>query len=105
MIDTGYRIPFYSMPPVSFSNNNKSSLANAGSVEEAISELLLTNRVFETDAISHNVNPLSLSVQSSGKKRLILDLRLIMSTCRRRELSLKTGRFEFFGCRSFHLFI
>lgn len=46
VIDTGYRIPFYSMPPVSFSNNNKSSLANAGSVEEAISELLLTNRVF-----------------------------------------------------------
>ena len=65
------------MPPVSFSNNNKSALANAGFVEETISELLLTNRVFETDAIPQNVNPSSVSVQSSGKKRLVLDLRLI----------------------------
>ena len=32
---------------------------------------------FETDTIPHNVKPLSISVQSSGKKRLILDLRLI----------------------------
>lgn len=33
------------MPPDSFSDKNKSALANAGFVEEAISELLLTNRV------------------------------------------------------------
>ena len=43
MIDSGYRIPLYFMPPVSFSDNNKSALANAGFVEEAISKLLLTN--------------------------------------------------------------
>ena len=65
------------MPPISFSYNNKSALANSGFVEEVISELLLTNRIFESDVIPHNVNPLSVSVQSSGKKRLILDLRLI----------------------------
>ena len=77
VIDSGYRIPFHSTPPVSFSNNNKSALANASFVDEAISELLITNRIFESDAIPHNVNPLSVSVQSSGKKRLILDLRVI----------------------------
>ena len=43
MIDSCYRIPLYFMPPVSFSDNNKSALANAGFVEEAISKLLLTN--------------------------------------------------------------
>ena len=77
VIDSGFRIPFHSTPPVSFSNNNKSTLANASFVDEAISELLLTNRIFESDAIPHNVNPLSVSVQSSGKKSLILDLRII----------------------------
>ena len=54
-----------------------SALAHPSFVEEAISELLLTYRVFETDVIPRNVNPLSVSVQSSGKKRLILDLRFI----------------------------
>ena len=77
VIDEGYRIPFYSTPPPSFWQNNKSALAHPSFVDEAISELLLSNRVFETDVIPRNVNPLSVSIQSSGKKRLILDLRFI----------------------------
>ena len=60
VIDEGYRIPFYSTPP-SFSRNNKSALAHPSFVDEAI--LMLYYRVF--------------AIQSSGKKRLILDLRLI----------------------------
>ena len=39
--------------------------------------MLFTHRVFETDVIPRNVNPLSVSIQSSGKMRLILDLRFI----------------------------
>ena len=39
VIATGYRIPIYSIPSVSFSDNNKSALANAGFVEEAIGSL------------------------------------------------------------------
>ena len=65
------------MPPVGFSNDNKSASANVGFVAEAISELLLTNRIFDTDSLPHNVNPLSVSVQSSGKKSSFLNLRLI----------------------------
>ena len=60
------------MPPVGFSNNDKSASTNAGFVAEAISELLFTNRIFEKDAL-----PLSVSVQSSGKKSSFLNLRLI----------------------------
>jgi len=77
VIDNGYRIPFHSTPPPSFPSNNKSALAHLSFVEEALSELLLINQVFVTDVIPHNVNPLSVSVQSSRKKRLILDLRFI----------------------------
>ena len=77
LIEEGYRIPFHSSPPVSFANNNKSALTHQDFVQEAISELLLTNRIFETDVMPHNVNPLPVSIQPSGKKRLILDLRLI----------------------------
>ena len=76
VIEHGYRIPFHSTPPVSFSSNNKSTLAHSDFVNEAISELLVTNRIFESEVLPHNVNPLSVSVQSSGKK-LILDLRFV----------------------------
>ena len=80
------------MPPVGFSNNNKSASANAGFVAEAISELLLTNRIFETDALPHNVNPLSVSVQSSRKKSSILNYicGLLTGTRGSRELSLRS---------------
>ena len=77
VIEHGYRIPFHSTPPVSFSSNNKSALAHSDFVNEAISELLVTNRIFESEVLPHNVNPLSVSIQSSGKKRLILDLRFV----------------------------
>ena len=77
VIEHGYRIPFHSTPPVSFSSNNKSALAQSDFVNEAISELLVTSRIFESEVLPHNVNPLSVSIQSSGKKRLILDLRFV----------------------------
>jgi len=47
VIDNGYRIPFHYTPPPSFLRNNKSALAHSSFVEEAISELLLTNRVLK----------------------------------------------------------
>ena len=77
VIEHGYRIPFHSIPLVSFSSNNKSALAHSDFVNEAISELLVTNRILEAKVLPHNVNPLSVAVQSSGKKRLILDLRFV----------------------------
>ena len=53
------------------------ALAHATFVEETISELLVTDRLFKTDVIPPNVNPLFVSVQPSKKKRLIVDLRFI----------------------------
>ena len=77
VIEHGYRIPFPSTAPVSFSTNNKPALAHSDLVNEAISELLVTNRIFESAVLPHNFNPLFVSIQSSGKKRLILDLRFV----------------------------
>ena len=56
-------------------SNNQSALNNASFVESAIAELVHTHAVVELPFIPHVVNPLSVSIQSSGKKRLILDLR------------------------------
>ena len=44
-------------------------------MESAIAELVHTHAVVEVPFIPHVVNLLSVSIQSSGKKRLILDLR------------------------------
>jgi len=50
-------------------------LDNASHVESAISELVGNHAVVEVPFVPHVVNPLSVSIQSSGKKSLILDLR------------------------------
>ena len=76
VIDTikfGYRIPFISTPCQARFSNNQSALNNASFVESAIAELVHTHAVVELPFIPHVVNPLSVSIQSSGKKRLILD--------------------------------
>ena len=79
VIENGYKIPFYSMPPSSYLCNNKSALADSAFVSEAVQNLL--HRGLIEKCGDHNlpyvINPLSVSVQSSGKKRLILDLRLV----------------------------
>lgn len=75
VISHGYKIPFVENPSRVRLNNNKSALDNSDFVHTAISELLENHSVVETPFIPHVVNPLSVSVQSSGKKRLILDLR------------------------------
>jgi len=59
-------------------NNNGSALSNSLFVIDTIKELLDSGRVVERNKNELIViNPLSVSVQSSGKKRLILDLRYI----------------------------
>ena len=75
VVRDSYKIPFVALPPPNVSSNNTSELKDTDFVSEAISDLLRTKRV---EILGHQpdiVNPLSVSVQPSGKKRLILDLR------------------------------
>lgn len=75
VIEFGYKLPLLQIPPPFVAANNNSALREAVFVEGAISDLLnleCITEVFEPPAI---INPLSVSIQKSGKKRLILDLR------------------------------
>ena len=75
IIKEGYKIPFITTPEKAIFKNNLSAQNNREFVDEALNELLATGRVVETTNIPRVVNPLSVSVQRNGKKRLILDLR------------------------------
>ena len=55
--------------------NNKSAEKHAGFVGEAILELVNSGRIIQVSTAPRVVNLLSVSVQASGKERLILDLR------------------------------
>ena len=77
IISDGYKIPFITTPPPVHLKNNGSALKHSDFVNDAILELLQDNRIEELTTPPEIVNPLTVSVQSSGKKRLILDLRHI----------------------------
>ena len=79
MVRDGYKIPFVALPPPKFSSNNTSALKDSLFDSEAISDLLRTKCVEILDHQPDIVNPLSVSIQPSGKKRLILDLRHVNS--------------------------
>lgn len=77
ILKNGYKIPFLETPEPSVSRNNKSALENMDFVEQSVNDLLKNGCVVETPFIPHTVNPLSVSKNKQGKKRLILDLRKI----------------------------
>ena len=77
VIKEGYKIPFISTPPPRHYSNNASAVREADFVDQAIGELLADNPVEELSSRPAILNPLTVSVQTSGKKRLILDLRHI----------------------------
>ena len=83
VIERGYMLPFLSLPEPAVFRNNRSSLAHADFVEDAIRELVESGRVLEVVEPPLVVNPLSVSVQATGKMRLILDLRYINKCLRK----------------------
>lgn len=77
ILKEGYKLPLFSIPDQAKFKNNKSAYENTEFVTEAIRDLLNTERIIEVKEPPYIVNPLSVSVQNSGKKRLILDLRFV----------------------------
>ena len=75
VIRDGYKIPFIVFPPPEVSPNNASALKEREFVSEAIFNLIRDKCSEVLDHPPAIVNPLSVSIQLSGKKRLILDLR------------------------------
>jgi hypothetical protein len=66
----GYVIPFLQYPPSENLKNSRSALDNSDFVEEAIKDLLNSNCVIEVSEKPYVVNPLTVSVSDSGKKKL-----------------------------------
>ena len=71
IIDNGYKISFFKTPKRASFRNNQSALKNKDFVEESISELLKCGSVIEAEKPLEVINPSSVSINSSGKKRLI----------------------------------
>ena len=68
-------------------------MENASFVESAISELVGNCSVVEVPFVPHVVNPLAVSIQSSDKKRLILDLRHVNQSIWKQKFKCEDWRF------------
>ena len=71
-ISRGYIIPFLTTQPKACFKNNRSALAHPVFVNRAITELITAGSIVECLSPPAVVNPLSVAIQSNGKKRLIL---------------------------------
>ncbi|CAB4027771.1 Hypothetical predicted protein [Paramuricea clavata] len=92
-IREGYKIAFLVEPAYSFKSNNRSAKLHDDFVSDTINELLEGDRISEVQCRQdlHVVSPLSVSVQPSGKKRLILDFRLVNKCLLQEEVYLDDG--------------
>ena len=77
IIDKGCKIPFFKTTRCASFCNNQSALKSKDFVEKSISELLKCGSIIEGDKLPEVINSLSFSLNSLGKKRLILDLRYV----------------------------
>ena len=67
ILERGHMLPFLSLPEPAVFRNNRSSLAHAKFVEDAIRELFESSRVIEVVAPPLVLNPSSVFVQATGK--------------------------------------
>jgi len=74
VIEYGYKLQPLQIPPPFIAKNNSSALEQPAFVESAINNLIIDSCVTEVFEAPVIVNPLSVSIQKSGNKRLILDL-------------------------------
>ena len=77
VLKEGYKLPLYTVPKLAHFNNSKSAITHSDFVSETIRYLLKTNRIIKVNELPHVVNPLAVTVQNSGKKRLILNLHYV----------------------------
>ena len=71
VIEYGYKLPLLQIPPPFTGRNNSSALEQPVFVESAINDLVINGCVIEVFEAPVIINPLSISIQKSGK---ILDL-------------------------------
>ena len=106
IIIQGYKLPLLQTPPTAKFKNNNSALNQSEFVLSAIEELKANKLIIETVSMPQVVNPLSVSIQKSGKKRLILDLRYVNQFLWRERIKFEDWNvaLEFFQKNDFMLF-
>ena len=77
VIINGYKLPFIKLPKPINLHNNASACNNIDFVDAEISKLLKLRCITQTRFAPTVVNPLTVSVNRSGKQRLVLDCRHI----------------------------
>lgn len=97
VIREGYKIPFYYTPTSVHLRNNNSALNYSDFVVSVITDLLKVGSVVECSFPPVGVNPLSVSVQSNGKKRLILDLRHVNFFVKKSKITFEDAK-SFLQC-------
>ncbi|XP_053400643.1 uncharacterized protein LOC128557357 [Mercenaria mercenaria] len=75
IIQNGYKLPFQKVSSSIELNNNKSARDNASFVSKEIQSLLSKGCIREVSAPPKVINPLTVAINRSGKKRLVLDCR------------------------------
>ena len=73
----GYKIPFVETPERAKFKNNKSAFQNFEFVQKQINDLSACGIITEIEGQPRVVNPLSVSINRAGKKRIILHLRYV----------------------------
>ena len=75
VIKEGYKLPLLTIPESCILANNKSAIDNACFVTKAQEDLIAANCISIVHSQPWVVNPLTVSVRTEGKKRLVLVLR------------------------------
>ncbi len=75
VIGSGYKPKLDSVPSYACKGNNNTAKAHADFVQTSVAELLVNGFAVLSESKPFVVNPITVSVQASGKKRLIADLR------------------------------
>ena len=76
-IEAGYVLPLLSEPPQSFQKNQFSARAKFDFVQDSIDELLASQCIRRVEQTPHICSPLSVVESSSGKLRLVVNLRFL----------------------------
>ena len=77
IVAVGYRLPLFRKPPPAFFKNHASARQEAQFVESALHELALAGCIVTAEQQPVICSPLSVVESTSGKKRLVLDLRYV----------------------------
>ncbi len=93
MLISGYKL-FQTPPSAEF--RNKSARIVSDFILESLLDLLSDGRFIEVADKPHVINPLSVSTNSEGKKRLIWDRRYVNQYLWKERCALKTGQFSKF---------